>query len=319
MKECLKVDVSSWSSSSTVVLSQSQVRPGSALTTHLGEPRAVLHPWQVSTTLGAPAAGVPSSTLGGPADSRGSSSCLKHIESAWDSLDPIKLDAEPQKTWADYPRNGKAREKKKRNILKFPVTPEKNLSFWKKSCDPSLCAKKDITQKTMNYWKCSWRMGRENRLLAREHFIFLLQWVSFLSFPCVDAMLFFPFHFDTREADSPYKVTSTWIMQKIWSYFTMKQYKLSKTPLMQRRDMEVSQYLVFIYFFFSTKTYLTWRSHNRPAPFFSSFFFSFKSPVSAPISNLTPAFHLIWAKNRSSGGSLWRFLQEWGSSVNTGE
>lgn len=132
MKECLKVQVNTWTSSSTLVLSQSQVRPGSALTSHLGEARAVLHPTQVPTTLGAPAGAIPSSTLGGPADSRGGSSCLNRGESAWVSLDHIKPDTEQQKTWAGCPRSGKAREKERRNILKLPVTLKSNLSSWKK-------------------------------------------------------------------------------------------------------------------------------------------------------------------------------------------
>lgn len=136
----------------------------------------------------------------------------------------------------------------------------------------------------MNYWKCNWRRGRESRQLARELFILLLQWISFL---CVDAVLCFPFYFDRKEADSPYKVSSTWIMQKIWSHFTMKQHKLSKRPSLQWWGMEVSQYPLFLCFFFSTKMCLSWRSCSRhPAHSLFSLlsFFSFKGPVSAPVS-----------------------------------
>lgn len=70
------------------------MRPGSAVTTHLGEARAVLHPTRVSTTLDTPAGAIPSSALGGPADSRGGSSHLNRGESAWDLLDPTKPNAE---------------------------------------------------------------------------------------------------------------------------------------------------------------------------------------------------------------------------------
>lgn len=71
MKESLKVQVNTWTSSSTLVLSQSRVRPGSALTTPLRGAWAVLHPTQVPTTLGTPAGAVPSSTLSGATDSGG--------------------------------------------------------------------------------------------------------------------------------------------------------------------------------------------------------------------------------------------------------